>query len=228
VAKVLLVEDTARLAQSIARGLREEGFSVEVEASGHASLLRAGRHDLDALILDLGLPDQDGVEVLLALRAAGQQMPVLVLTARDAVASRVQALEAGADDYLIKPFAFEELLARLKALLRRSSAPRWAPLACGDVRLDPSMTGAYVGERAVPLSPRERSLLELLLRRQGDTVTRAEIHREVFGYEFDPGTNVVDVHLAHLRRKLKPSTTRLETVRGQGFRLLPPAAGGRG
>ncbi len=217
--KILLVEDTARLAASIGRGLTEEGFTVEVVVNGGAALPRAAPRDLDALVLDLGLPDLDGIEVLAALRAAGHQMPILVLTARDAVESRVQALEAGADDYLVKPFAFAELLARLKALLRRASAPRWAPLSCGNLRLEPDSSAAHIAERTVPLSPRERSLLELFLRRQGETVTRPEIHRDAFGYDFDPGTNVVDVHVAHLRRKLMGSTAHLETVRGRGFRL---------
>ena len=215
--KLLLVEDTPRLAESISRGLIEEGFDVEVLGGGTAAVDRLQRGDLDAMILDLGLPDLDGVEVLGRARTSGSVMPILVLTARDEIASRVAALDAGADDYLVKPFAFAELLARLRALLRRASAPRWAPLQCGDVRLDPE--GAHMGEQAVALSPRERGLLELLLRRQGEIVSRPEILREVFGYEFDPGTNVIDVHLAHLRRKLAGSKVKLETVRGTGFRM---------
>ncbi len=222
--KILLVEDTVRLADSIVRGLTEEGFVVEWVADGGAALASAASRDVDALVLDLGLPDLDGTEVLAALRGAGHQIPILVLTARDAVESRVQALEAGADDYLVKPFAFAELLARLKALLRRAGAPRWAPLSCGNLRLESDSSAVSIAGQSVLLSPRERSLLELLLRRQGETVTRPEIHREVFGYDFDPGTNVVDVHVAHLRRKLKTSSARLETMRGQGFRLQLGAA----
>jgi two-component system OmpR family response regulator len=222
---ILLVEDADLLADSIAQGLQEEGFTVAVCPTGRCALTRATAHDLDAVVLDLGLPDLDGADVLLQLRAAGEQMPILVLTARDAVAARVQVLEAGADDYLVKPFAFAELLARIRALLRRVRAPRWAPLACGDLRLDAGEQGILVGERAVHLSPRERDLLEYFLRRQGEVVTRAGILRDVFGYEFDPGTNVLDVHMAHLRKKLLGSSTRLETVRGRGFRLL--SAGGK-
>jgi DNA-binding response OmpR family regulator len=222
---VLVVEDTSRLAASLSRGLSEEGFAAEVVGTGAEALKRVARHTVDAMVLDLGLPDMDGIEVLSRARADGLVLPILVLTARDAVESRVRALEAGADDYLVKPFAFAELLARLRALLRRAAAPRWAPLACGDLRLDPSTAGAHVAGRQVALSPRERSLLEFLLRRQGEIVGRAEILREVFGYDFDPGTNVIDVHLAHLRRKLESSSVTLETVRGVGFRLRGRDAG---
>jgi DNA-binding response OmpR family regulator len=216
---LLVVEDTPRLAASLSRDLTEEGFATDIVGTGADALKRIARRDLDAMVLDLGLPDMDGIEVLSRARLDGLVLPILVLTARDAVESRVRALEAGADDYLVKPFAFAELLARLRALLRRAAAPRWAPLACADLRLDPSTAGAHVGPREIALSPRERSLLELLLRRQGDVVGRAEILREVFGYDFDPGTNVIDVHLAHLRRKIESSAVKLETVRGVGFRL---------
>lgn len=224
-AKLLLVEDTARLAESLSRGLREEGFAVEIAGTAAAAQARIESRDLDAVILDLGLPDLDGVTVLERARAAGLALPILVLTARDAMASRIHALEAGADDYIVKPFAFAELLARMRALLRRAASPRWAPLACADLRLDPATAGATIGERAVALSPRERALLELFLRRQGEVVGRPEILHEVFGYDFDPGTNVIDVHMAHLRRKLQPSAVKLETIRGLGFRLRPALPG---
>jgi DNA-binding response OmpR family regulator len=145
--------------------------------------------------------------------------PILVLTARDAIESRVTALDRGADDYLVKPFAFAELLARLRALLRRAAAPRWAPLACGEIALDPDRL--TVRGAAVALSPRERALFEVLLRRRDEVVPRAEILREVFGYAFDPGTNLIDVHVAHLRRKLPADAGKIETVRGVGYRFRP-------
>ncbi len=224
---VLIVEDNARLAASLARGLAEEGFTVEVSDRGGAVLERLGRPDVDAIVLDLGLPDVDGLDVITAVRRAGHAAPILVLTARDAVPSRVDALERGADDYLVKPFAFEELLARLRALLRRASAPRWAPLGVPGLELDGGSSTVRVEGAAVDLSPREHALLTLLLRRRGEVLSRAEILRDAFGYDFDPGTNLLDVHLAHLRRKLRDAPVRIETVRGAGFRLVPLSAGER-
>jgi len=216
---VLLVEDNARLRDALARGIGESGFTVQSEATGRGALARLRKHEADAVILDLGLPDLDGLDVLAAARAAGVLVPVLVLTARDAVESRVTALDNGADDYLVKPFAIAELLARLRALLRRSSAPRWAALAFGDLRVEPSHPVAFVGSRSVRLSPREHALLRHLLRRGADVATRREILTEVFGYDFDPGTNVIEVHVAHLRQKLIGARTRIETVRSAGYRL---------
>ncbi len=218
---LLLVEDNARIAASLVRGLGEDGFEVEHVREGGAALRRLQKRDIDAIVLDLGLPDIDGLQVLSDLRARGLVAPVLVLTARDAVESRVRALELGADDYLIKPFAYAELVARLRALLRRAAAPRWAPLACNGLVLSPDEPAASIDGKSVALSPREHALLELLLRRRGEPVARADLLREVFGYTFDPGTNLVDVHVANLRKKLRDAAVRIEAVRGVGYVLRP-------
>ncbi|HSN27307.1 MAG TPA: response regulator transcription factor, partial [Kofleriaceae bacterium] len=165
---------------------------------------------------------RDGLDVLKELRGARINVPVLVLTARDAIDARVAALDAGADDYLVKPFAFAELVARIGALTRRAGGPRWAP--SNDVPL--VMRDDLVVEsqgKSVSLSPREYALLGTLVRRRGEVVTRAEILREAFGYEFDPGTNVIDVHLTHLRKKLAGFPISIETVRGAGIRLTVSA-----
>jgi DNA-binding response OmpR family regulator len=216
--RLLLIEDNARLAESLTTGLRDEGFLVDTVGTGAAALARTARDDLDVIVLDLGLPDLDGAQVLVRLRAAGSHCPILVLTARDALASRVAALDAGADDYVIKPFAFDELVARLRALARRATGPRWAPLISGAIALDDDL-GVRSGEQRIVLSPREHALLGYLLRRRGEVVARADVLREVFGYPKDPGTNVVDVHLAHLRRKLAGMPVTITTIRGAGFRL---------
>ena len=216
--KVLLVEDNARLVASLTAGLAEEALDVTATARGADALTLAARGDLDIIVLDLGLPDLDGLEVLARLRAAGNHVPVLVLTARDAVEARTAALDAGADDYLVKPFAFAELLARLRALARRAAGPRWAPLEAPGVVVAADLT-VRAGARTIALSPREHALLAYLVRRRGDVVPRADILREVFGYAFDPGTNAVDVHLAHLRKKLTGTPITIETIRGSGFRL---------
>jgi DNA-binding response OmpR family regulator len=218
--RVLVVEDTAALADSLTRGLSEEGFAVERVARGHAALEACAKRPADVVVLDLGLPDLDGIDVLERLRAGGDVVPVLVLTARDAVEARVRALDAGADDYVVKPFSFEEVVARLRALARRAAAPRWAPLAVGDLVLTPGVPAVRVGGAQVALSPRERALLEMLVRRRGEVLARKDILREVFGYDFDPGTNVVDVHVAHLRRKLRGAAVAIETVRGFGYKLV--------
>lgn len=217
----LIVEDNARLAASLLQGLREEGFTVAATGRAHAALERLHQDDVDAVVLDLGLPDMDGLDVITALRQRGNHAPILVLTARDAVASRVEALERGADDYLVKPFAFEELLARLRALLRRAAAPRRAPLAVPGLVLDPDALVVQPTGTRVPLSPREHALMALLLRRREEVLSREEILRDAFGYESNPGTNLLDVHVAHLRRKLEGAPVRIETIRGAGFRLIP-------
>jgi len=215
---IVLVEDNHQLAGTIRDGLAEDGYTVDVLDTAAKAIARGMRRDLDLMILDLGLPDRDGLDVLKELRGNRINVPVLVLTARDAIDARVAALDSGADDYLVKPFAFAELVARIGALTRRAGGPRWAP--SNDVPL--VMRDDLVVEsqgKSVSLSPREYALLGTLVRRRGEVVTRAEILREAFGYEFDPGTNVIDVHLTHLRKKLTGFPITIETVRGAGIRL---------
>jgi DNA-binding response OmpR family regulator len=217
--RVVLVEDNQQLATAIANGLLEDGYAVEVLGTGVAGIQRAMRRDLDVMVLDLGLPDRDGLDVLRELRDARLHVPVLVLTARDAVEARVAALHAGADDYLVKPFAFAELVARIAALARRATGPRWTPATDLPFAMRDDLV-VQSGDRTVSLSPREHALLGCLLRRRGQVVARAEILRDAFGYEFDPGTNVIDVHLNHLRKKLQGFPVTLETVRGAGIRVV--------
>jgi DNA-binding response OmpR family regulator len=222
---LLIVEDNATLAASLTKGLTEDGYSVDAVATGGAALRRLERQDIDAIVLDLGLPDIDGSEVLVRLRERGVNAPVLVLTARDAVASRVAALEHGADDYLVKPFEYAELLARIRALLRRAAAPRWAPLSCNGLMLDPTELEILVGSARVRLSPREHALLALFLRRKGELLRREDILLQVFGYNFEPGTNLVNVHIANLRKKLRNGPVVIDAVRGVGYRLRPSEPG---
>jgi DNA-binding response OmpR family regulator len=169
------------------------------------------------MVLDLGLPDRDGLDVLRELRSAQIHVPVLVLTARDAVEARVVALDAGADDYLVKPFNYAELVSRIGALTRRAAGPRWTPSTDLPVVMRDDLIVEAHG-MSTSLSPREFALLGCLLRRRNEVVSRADILREVFGYDFDPGTNVIDVHLTHLRKKLAGFPVQLETVRGAGIR----------
>ncbi|MEO8705438.1 MAG: response regulator transcription factor [Kofleriaceae bacterium] len=213
---VLVVEDEARLAASLVKGLGEEGFEVVAVGLGTEALARVNAGGLRAILLDLTLPDLDGQHLIAELRAHSN-VPILVITARDAVEERVRALDNGADDYLLKPFAFAELLARLRAALRRTE-PKQRRLTAGDVVLVAGEPTVQVGARAVALSPRERSLLELLVQRVGEVVPRIDILRDAFGYDFDPGTNIVEVHMGHLRRKLDNARLRIETLRGFGYR----------
>jgi DNA-binding response OmpR family regulator len=222
---LLIVEDNPTLSASLARGLTEDGYAVDTVDCGQDALRRLDRQDVDAVVLDLGLPDVDGAEVLVQLRGRGINAPVLVLTARDGVKARVDALEQGADDYLIKPFEYAELLARLRALLRRAAAPRWAPLSYNGLVLDPIELDIMVGGHRIRLSPREHALLALFLRRKGELLRREDILLQVFGYNFEPGTNLVSVHIANLRKKLGDAPVAIDAVRGVGYRLRAREAG---
>jgi two-component system OmpR family response regulator len=223
--KILLVEDDSQTAAYIIKGLTEEGMTVDHAGSGRDGLFHATDGGYDAIILDRMLPGMDGMAVLGALRAGGIQTPVLILSALGAVDDRVGGLTAGADDYLAKPFAFAELLARLRLILRRgASGPVNAPatrLACGDLEMDLLSRKVRRGPRAVDLQPREFRLLEYLLRHKEQVVTRTMLLEGVWDYHFDPGTNVIDVHVSRLRRKIDDGEAMplIHTVRGAGYRL---------
>jgi len=214
---ILVVEDEARLAASLVKGLGEEGFAAVAVGTAEQALARVVVGGIRAIVLDLGLPDRDGQHVIAELRR-GSDVPILVLTARDAIDQRVAALDGGADDYLLKPFEFAELLARLRATLRRAEPAPRRRLRAGDVELVTGEPVVTVADRTVIFSPRERALLELLVARVGDVVSRADILRVAFGYDFDPGTNIVEVHLGHVRRKLAGARLQIETIRRFGYR----------
>jgi DNA-binding response OmpR family regulator len=218
---VLLVDDDEGIRRAVAAGLELEGFTVVPASGGRAGLEAAQRIQPAIILLDLTMPDLDGLEVLRRLRAAGDQVPVCVLSARDEVDDRVLGLQAGADDYVVKPFALEEVVARLHALLRRRPAGEDAALEAGDLRLDPKTRTACRGDRDLELTRREFELLALFLAHPGEVLDRPRLHEEVWGYTFDPGTNVADVFVGYLRRKLEAGgeSRVLHTVRGVGFVL---------
>ncbi|MBV9922904.1 MAG: response regulator transcription factor [Pseudonocardia sp.] len=219
--RVLVVEDELRMAALLKRGLEEDGYAVDVAATGPDALWQAGEFGYDAVLLDLMLPGMDGVQVCRQLRAAGRWMPVLMLTARDAVEDRVRGLDAGADDYLTKPFSFAELSARVRALIRRGTVARPTELQVGDLRLDPATRRAFRGGRELCLSSKEFALLELFLRCPDQVLTRTRILEHVWDFAYEGGSNVVDQYVLYLRRKIdRPfGVEQLETIRGAGYRL---------
>jgi two-component system, OmpR family, response regulator len=219
--RVLVVEDEPAMASVLNRGLTEEGFAVDVATDGVDGLWYASEYDYDAIVLDVGLPGRDGFGLLADLRTAGSWVPVLFLTARDAVQDRVRGLDLGADDYLTKPFAFPELLARLRVLLRRGARPRPAVLQVGELHLDPSRRTATRADIPLALTAKEFAVLECFMRRAGEVLTRAQLIEHVWDADFANDSNIVDVYVASLRSKLdRPFGTRmLETVRGVGYRL---------
>jgi two-component system, OmpR family, response regulator len=217
--RLLLVEDDERLSASLARGLRGEGYAVDVAATGEDAILHARVYEYDVMILDVMLPGVDGVSVCRTLRDSERWCPVLMLTARDGVADRIRGLDAGADDYLVKPFDFGELVARVRALLRRGAPERPAVLSAGDLELDPATRTVIRAGRLVALSAREFAVVEYLLRRAGQVVSRSDLLEHVWDRNFEGSTNVVDVYVGYLRRKLEEPFGRplIRTVRGAGY-----------
>jgi two-component system OmpR family response regulator len=219
--RVLVVEDELRMAALLKRGLAEEGYAVDVASTGPDALWHATEFDYDAILLDVMLPGISGIEVCRQLRAHKRWVPVLMLTARDAIEDRVRGLDAGADDYLIKPFSFDELSARVRALIRRGAVERPTELKVADLRLDPASRRAWRGEVELELSTKEYALLKLFLGHPGQVLTRTQILEHVWDYAYDGGSNVVDQYVLYLRRKIdRPFHVRqLDTVRGAGYRL---------
>jgi len=219
--RVLVVEDEKKLAELLQRGLREEGYSADVADRGEEALWMANAVPYDAIVLDVMLPGLDGFAVCRRLREEGVWSPVLMLTARDAVDDRVTGLDAGADDYLTKPFSFEELLARLRSLTRRAPVERPPVLAAGGLRLDPAAHRAWRGEAELDLSAKEFALLELFMRRAGAVLSRGQLLEGAWDIAFESRSNVVDVYVRYLREKIdRPfGCDSIETVRGVGYRL---------
>jgi two-component system OmpR family response regulator len=219
--RVLVVEDERKLGELLRRGLGEEGYATDLADRGEEALWMAQAVAYDAIVLDVMLPGADGFEICRRLRADGVWSPVLMLTARDAVDDRVSGLDAGADDYLAKPFAFEELLARLRALTRRAPLERPAVLESGDLRLDPGAHRAWRGDQELDLSAKEFALLELFMRRPGLTLSRTQLLDGAWDMAFESRSNVVDVYVRYLREKIDRPFGRdsIETIRGVGYRL---------
>jgi two-component system response regulator MprA len=222
--RILVVDDEPGVQASLERLLRQAGYQVETASDGRRALTAVGESAPDALVLDVVMPGLDGLEVTRRLRDMGDQTPVLLLTARDEVSDRVTGLDAGADDYLTKPFAVEELLARLRALLRRSGADETAELRAGDLVLDPVSHQASRGGRPLELTRTEFALLELFLANPGRALTRTAIYQAVWGYDFGPASNSLDVYVGYLRRKTEAAGEPrvLHTLRGVGFVLREP------
>jgi two-component system OmpR family response regulator len=219
--RVLIVEDELRMASLIRRGLVGEGIAADTVASGEEALWRAQAHDYDAIVLDVMLPGLNGFETCRRLRTDGVWVPVLMLTARDAVSDRVAGLDSGADDYLSKPFAFAELLARLRALARRGDRDRPAVLEVGDLRLDPATREVSRDGREIRLSAKEFALLEIFMRRPGEVLSRLHLLEHAWDFAYDNRSNVIDVFVRRLRRKIDEpfGCASLQTVRGAGYRL---------
>jgi DNA-binding response OmpR family regulator len=221
--RVLLIEDDRKAARLLSKGLQEEGFVVDVAATGESGEEQAALNEYDVVILDWLLPARDGLAVCRALRASGNSTPILMLTARDSVADRVSGLGTGADDYLTKPFAFDELLARIRALLRRSRSVQPVVLKVADLTLDPVTRRVARGSLAITLTPKEYAILEVLMRNVGQVVSRTRLAERVWDEASEVLDNLVDAHVSHLRKKLdrEASVPLIQTIRGVGYRLGP-------
>jgi two-component system, OmpR family, response regulator len=227
--RLLVVEDSPKMANLLRRGLSEEGYAVDLAPTGEDGVWLATETAFDAIVLDIALPDMDGFEVCRRLRRADRWSPLLMLTARDAVADRVRGLDAGADDYLVKPFAFEELFARLRSLVRRGPRARPAVLEVGDLVLDPAAHEVRRRDRAIDLTPKEFALLQYLMAHPDEALTRARLLEHVWDFAFDGDPHIVDVYIGYLRDKIdRPFDRRaIQTVRGVGYRLRDDRASGR-
>jgi DNA-binding response OmpR family regulator len=215
--RILIVEDEERLAAFLEKGLQAMGFTTTAVHDGRSATAVAHDEEFDLAILDLGLPDMDGTEVLRELRSRGVRMPVVILTARDDVRDKVTGLDQGADDYVTKPFRFEELLARIRVRLRGGGSGEVTVLEAGDVHLDLRRRRASVDGRSVSLTAREFRMLETLMQHAGQVLSREQLLSHVWGYDYDPGSNVVDVYVGYLRRKL--GNGAIQTVRGMGYSI---------
>jgi len=227
---VLIVEDDPRIAAFLEKGLRAEGYATTIagDAGDASAYLDTMFNEFDLMLLDLGLPDESGLEILRRLRLRETAMPVIILTARTEVVDKVHGLDLGASDYVTKPFAFEELVARIRAALRSAEQPTATQLVVGDLRLDLLTKIAWRAGRHIELAPREWALLELFMRHPTHVLSRARILNAVWEYGFEPGSNVVDVYVGYLRRKVNREglPPLIQTVRGAGYRLLAPGAEG--
>ncbi len=221
--RILIAEDEERIASFLQKGLKSHGFTTSIAYDGDEALEMALSAEFDLLILDLGLPGKDGLAVLEELRARGKSMPVLILTARDSVSDTVSGLEGGADDYVTKPFRFEELLARIRARLRGNREGEENVLHAGDASLDLRTRRADIGSKTIELTAREFVLAETFFRHPGQVLSREQLLSRVWGYDYDPGSNVVDVYVGYLRKKLGSSL--ITSVRGMGYRLEEKASG---
>ncbi|MBE9193561.1 response regulator transcription factor [Gloeocapsopsis crepidinum LEGE 06123] len=218
--RILIIEDNPRITDFLKSGFQAHGFTTIAVDTGQAALQMVQGGQIDLVILDLGLPDQDGLTVLKVLRGQGQTFPIVVLTAREGVENTVAGLEGGADDYITKPFSFEELLARIRVQLRNHQLPRSqqeTTLQVGSITLDLLTRQVWVGARLIELSAREFLLAEYFLRHPMQVLTREQILDRIWGYDYDPGTNIVNVYVGHLRKKL--GENQIETVRGMGYRF---------